>query len=135
MKQIFNFPLPPTLNEQIREARSHWSISAKTKTEWTGLIAQEAFGAANFSSKVWIDFVWGLPRFSRDPDNVWSAAKYIFDGLVVAKVIPNDNLTIIQSPVLHWYEKDANPSVMVTIADSPVFIFERMTIFKELVEV
>lgn len=135
MKQIFNFPLPPTLNEQIREARSHWAISAKTKKEWTGIVAQEVFGTSHFKGKVWIDFVWGLPKFSRDPDNVSAAAKYILDGLVVAKVIPKDNLTIIQSPVIHWYEKDPTPSVMVTIADSPCFIFERMSVFKELVEV
>jgi len=135
VKHVFNFLLPPTLNEQIREARSHWSISAKTKTEWTGIIATEAYGSPTFPSKVWIDFVWGLPRFSRDPDNVSAAAKYIFDGLAKAKVIKNDNLTVVQSPVIHWYEKDKVPSVMVTIADSPAFIFERMTVFKQLIEV
>lgn len=135
MLHVFQFPLPPTLNEQIREARSHWSISAKTKTQWTGLVAQEAFGTVQFSDKVWVDFVWGLPRFSRDPDNVAASAKYIFDGLAEAGVIKNDNLTVIQSPAIHWYERDRVPSVMVMIADSPSFIFERMTIFKQLVEV
>ncbi|HEY9610639.1 hypothetical protein [Allocoleopsis sp.] len=133
MKQIFNFPLPPTLNEQIREARAHWAISAKTKKEWTGIVAQEAFGTSQFTGKVWMDFVWGLRRFDRDPDNVAAAAKYILDGLKVAKVIRDDNLTVIQSPVIHWYEKDPTPSVMVTIADSPGFIFERMSVFQQLV--
>jgi Holliday junction resolvase RusA-like endonuclease len=132
MKHVFHFPLPPTLNEQIREARSHWSISAKTKTEWTGIIAMEAHGSPTFPNKVWIDFVWGLPKFSRDPDNVSAAAKYIFDGLAKAKVIKNDNLTVVQSPVIHWYERDHVPSVMVTIADSPSFLIERMKEFHRL---
>lgn len=135
MKQIFNFPLPPTLNEQIRQARSHWSNSAKDKKCWTEFVALEAYGSPSFPGKVWIDFVWGLPKFDRDPDNVAAAAKYILDGLKVAKVIKNDNLAVIQSPVMHWYERDKNASVMVTIADSPCFIFERMTVFRELVEV
>lgn len=132
MQHIFNFPLPPTLNEQIREARSHWAISAQTKSEWTGIIAIASCNAPNFPGQVWMDFIWGIPRFSRDPDNIWSSAKYIFDGLSDAGIIRNDNLTVIQSPVMHWYEKDKTPSVMVTIADNPNFLFERMEIFKDL---
>lgn len=132
-KHTFSFPLPPGLNKQINEARSHWAVSAKTKRHWTDLIALESYEAPKFSGSVWIDFVWGVPRFDQDPDNVAAAAKFLLDGLKQAKVIKNDNLTVIQSPVIHWYERDRNnPGVLVTVSDSPSFLFERMRVFEQL---
>jgi len=135
MLHTFDFPLPPTLNKQIDEARSGWYKSAETKEIWTNLIAEESRNSCMFLGEVWMDFVWGIPKFDHDPDNVAAAAKYILDGLTQSKVIQNDNLTIIQSPILHWYERDQNAGVTVTISDNPYFLIERIQTFKELYEI
>ena len=46
----------------------------------------------------------------------------IFDGLVEAKVIPRDNLNIIQSPVIHYYHKAKKDYFKLRMSDSPEFL-------------
>jgi len=106
MEFSITLPLPPTLNQQINEARSHWSKSAKTKKHWTNLIAVMLIQqqAPKFEGEIWLRYDWTV-SFRNDPDNTAAAAKFINDGLTDAGVIVKDNLTIIQSPVLHFYNK------------------------------
>ncbi len=124
MQQQFKFDLPPCLNEQTNAARTHWAVSSKIKKEWTNLIAVETWGKKQFPEKVWIGFRWRV-KFTRDPDNVAASAKYILDGLTKAKILKGDNLNIIQSPVLHWYnkiEKGESESVIISISSDPLLI-------------
>jgi hypothetical protein len=102
--------LPPTLNDQIKDARAGWRVSARTKKQWTSRIAIAARELDKFEStdKVWCEFHWYVKNFGRDADNIAAAAKYIFDGLVEAGTIPKDNLTVIQSPVIHYYHRAKN---------------------------
>jgi hypothetical protein len=117
--------LPPTLNEQIRDARSGWRVSAKTKKIWTNRIAIAAWNLEKFGEKdkIWCEFHWYVKNFGRDSDNIAAAAKYIFDGLVDAKVIPKDNLTVIQSPVVHYYHRGECDRFELRLGNSPEFLF------------
>lgn len=112
----FTSPLPPTLNEQIDIARGNRYKSAEIKKRWTNAIATECYNLPSFPGKVWLSFEWQVRTLARDPDNIAAAAKYLLDGMVAARVICNDNLTIIQSPVIHHYVKGAD-RVVVTISD------------------
>lgn len=120
MIETFNFPLPPTLNNQINLARSHWSKSSSVKKEWTNKIALLSRNKTQFTGKVWLEFTWYVKSFARDADNISASAKYIMDGLVKAGIIKNDNLTIIQSPVVHWYKK-GDDYVIINISDKTIF--------------
>lgn len=121
MIETFEFPLPPTLNQIIGTARRNPYTSASEKRQWTQEIALWCLGRHQFPGQVWLEFVWRLKNWRRDPDNVAAAAKYICDGMVEAGVILDDSLKIIQSPVLHWYERDQVDSVLVRIADCPIW--------------
>lgn len=123
MQAIFTCPLPPTLNEQINLARSNRFKSAKCKEEWTDNIVYLARiqQTPKFPNKVWIAFRWEVKSFARDSDNVAAAAKFIMDGLVNAGVLTKDNLTIVQSPVIHSYAKGKTDKVILTISDQPIF--------------
>jgi hypothetical protein len=122
----FIFDMPPTLNVQIREARTHWSKSAKTKELWTNRICKWAKGGAVFKGEVWIDFEWRVFSRANDADNVSAAAKFVMDGLVAAGVIKGDSLMTIQSPVVHAYGKSprGEESVRVRISDRPLWRME-----------
>ncbi|HEY9295242.1 MAG TPA: hypothetical protein VIQ31_02500, partial [Phormidium sp.] len=120
MLEKFVFPLPPTLNEIIGTARSNIYASAKEKRAWTNTIAVECFGRKQFPDRVWIEFVWKIKNFRRDPDNISAAAKFVMDGLVEGGIIQDDSLKFIMSPVLHWYKK-GNDSVEIHIADHPIW--------------
>lgn len=120
MLSKFVFPLPPTLNEIIGTARTNVYASAKEKRAWTNRIAVECFGRKHFPDQVWIEFVWKIKNFRRDPDNISAAAKFVMDGLVEGGIIQDDSLKFIMSPVLHWYEKGED-LVEIHIADHPIW--------------
>jgi len=125
MKAELVLDIPPTLNEQIREARSHWSVSAQTKKRWTVKVALLAHSLPRFPDKVWLDYLWLVKSKANDPDNLEASVKFIADGLVMAGVITKDSLMIIQSPVVHRFDKGVD-TVVITIADSPIWKLERI---------
>lgn len=119
-------PLPPTLNEIINTARCGWKPSNQLKKQWTNKIARfvEDCGI-NLNDKIWIEFHWYLRNFARDFDNVAASTKFIMDGLVSAKAIRNDNLTIIQSPVVHYYHRCKNAdAVVLRLSPTPDFLLD-----------
>jgi hypothetical protein len=130
---IFTFPLPPTMNEIIDEARKNKYESSKTKKKWTDDIAMLAHGGKIFPSKVWMNWIWHIENLDRDEDNIASARKFICDGLVQAGIIKDDSCRIIQTPVNHWHIHDVEDFVEVGISDRPDFVFEWMEVNREKV--
>jgi hypothetical protein len=123
MQAIFTCPIPPMLNEQINLARSHWANSSKSKTQWTGECAKCAAGLPAFPGVVWLDFCWQVKRLTSDPDNVQAAAKYVLDGLVKAGILVDDSLKIVQSPVIHRFQRGES-ELFLTISDCPIYRLE-----------
>lgn len=115
----FSLPLPPTLNEQIAAARSHYTQSAALKKEWTQNIAAfvSHVNLPQLYDCCWASCTWSSNR-QHDPDNLAAAQKFIFDGLQDTGIIRNDNLTVIQSPLINVYIP-GDRGVVVTLSDSP----------------
>lgn len=68
--------------------------------------------------KAYLVITWFEPDRRRDPDNIMAGQKFILDGLVAAKVIPNDNQKYIVS-IIHRFRVDKqNPRVEVEIIDA-----------------
>ena len=125
--------LPPTLNEQIDLARSDWRASASVKKTWTNKVADLTQTVDfSFDDKVWLEYHWHLKTFARDSDNVSAASKYILDGLVDAGIIINDNLTVIQSPVSHYYYRAKTDGVVLRLSSAPDFLLEHFDKFTQL---
>lgn len=108
-------PLPPTLNQQINLARSHWANSAKAKREWTDKVAYKVRHYASLKGRVWVACEFRIKNFGSDPDNVAASKKYAFDGLVKAGVIEKDSLMIIQSPTIDFYIRGKKDEVLILI--------------------
>jgi hypothetical protein len=127
--------LPPTLNEQIDLARSDWRASAEVKKRWTNKVA-DLTQTVNFSfgDRVWLEYHWHLKTFARDSDNVSAASKYILDGLVDAGIIRNDNLTVIQSPVSHYYYRAKSDGVLLRLSSTPDFLLENFSKSTKILE-
>lgn len=109
----------------INEFRGGWQAAASTKKQWTNKIAGfiEECGFT-LSDKVWLEFNWYLKNFGRDADNVAAAAKYIMDGVVCGKGIRNDNLTVIQSPVVHYYHRSTVDIASLSLSDNADFLLD-----------
>lgn len=123
----FSIPLPPTLNQQIDMARSHWRGSARVKEQWSALVADAAAGSHQFPADVWITLDYVLQQYvRRDWDNTVASAKFILDGLKDAGVIVDDNFTVVQAvtpffrPALKVGRKLEVETVTVTVSDRPL---------------
>jgi Holliday junction resolvase RusA-like endonuclease len=74
-----------------------------------------------------MQFIYYLKNSKRDPDNVSASRKYIMDGLVQAGIIANDNLEIIQSPIIESFVvntpkiKILTDEVVVKISDEFIY--------------
>lgn len=101
--------------------RANRFYAARQKKEWDKSVksAVEPLGV-KFECPVWLAFNWQTKTRANDPDNLAASAKYIMDGLVEAGVIQNDNLTVIQSPIVHHYTRGAN-KVVLLISNVPIF--------------
>lgn len=110
----------PGLNEMIAAAKGcggRGLAYSRMKKEWTMTIkflAQAAqwrpMRAARFA------FLWVERNRSRNPDNIAAGRKFIFDGLVAAKVLSNDGWGEIRS----WTDTFAvgdKPGVRVEIQE------------------
>ncbi|MBW4514565.1 MAG: hypothetical protein KME11_05010 [Timaviella obliquedivisa GSE-PSE-MK23-08B] len=118
------YPIPPGLNEQIRACRSHWSIGAKMKAQWTNICAIESANAPKFVGEVWVSFLWVVKNSGRDWDNTSAAAKFILDGLVKGGILSQDSMKIIQQPYIHFRRKPdrrEKEGIILTIANTPIY--------------
>lgn len=104
MEQILTMTvLPPTLNDIIKSARGNRFGNAALKKSWTRRIeaAVVAQKVQAMPGQVYLEFVWRVKNRRRDQDNISAAQKFILDGLVGSGILEDDNLSIVQTPVVH----------------------------------
>jgi len=114
----------PTWNDFIAAAKGQGGRGygyAKLKRDWTNtvaLLAKSARIPRMQRARFRFEYVEARPSKTvreRDPDNVAAGArKVIFDGLVIAKIIPDDKLANIAG----WEDRSfslGHPRVTVTI--------------------
>jgi len=106
----------PTMNEIVAASKKHHMAYANMKKDYTTLVRIHARNLPKVDKS---DFVikWYCKDKRVDKDNHMAGQKFIFDGLVAAKVISNDGWSEIGN-VSHWFEVDKqNPRVEVSIIE------------------
>lgn len=93
-------PLPLTdLNVYINKERGHRQAAAKVKKAMTykcqTYIMRAMQLGVTFPTPCRLKFTWIIPDKRKDPDNIAFAKKFIFDGMMAAGMIENDNLNHI----------------------------------------
>jgi len=86
----------PGMNDIIAASKKHWAVYAKMKEKYTKLVMDAAKKAKVklVINQVTVVCDWHEPKTGlRDPDNVFAGKKFIFDGLVNAGIIFDDNKT------------------------------------------
>ena len=108
----------PSRNQAENAARTHWAAGYKLKKEYTDSVAWQA-KAQNVGSysKAHLTITFVEPNKRRDYDNVISGLKYLLDGLVVAKVIPDDRPKYIDITIKPIQVDKDNPRVEVVIEE------------------
>ncbi len=73
----------------------NYNPANKVKRDTTNFVYYAMLNKPKIQTPCKIKFTWLVKNKQRDLDNISFAKKYILDGLVKAKLIPNDNLTHI----------------------------------------
>jgi hypothetical protein len=95
---------------------------ATMKATWTNRVALHVLSARvpKGLKRIRLECRWIEPRntngVSRDPDNVEAGQKFLWDGLVVAKIIPNDRRAN-NAGSSHTHEIGPVAGVEVTVVD------------------
>ena len=92
------------LNTYIKADRTNRYVGGqikKTETERVWAATRSFHDLIN--SRVHIRFDWYIKNIKKDPDNISFAKKFILDGLVLAKVIPNDTFKYVVSFEDHFH--------------------------------
>lgn len=79
----------PGFNEIVKAAKSHYHQYNNMKRENTEIVAWNSKKIPK-QKRIFLEITWVEQNMLRDPDNIASAVKFIWDGLVAAGVIPND---------------------------------------------
>lgn len=105
----------PTTNEIIRESKKHWSKYRDMKKTYTDLVALSCHTLRPIESKINLVVTWYCKDRRQDPDNITGGMKFILDGLVAAKKIPDDGWYYIGS-ITHVFKVDkTRPRIHVRI--------------------
>lgn len=82
--------IPLTTNPLSLNARMHWSQKARHTKKWRAFAAQEAAGFPELGACD-VTLTWFVKtNHRRDIDNLFGLLKALADGIVDAKVVPDD---------------------------------------------
>jgi len=108
----------PSMNDIILLARGDKYASNKQKKEYTDMVAFLAKQAKlPRMNKVDVAIHWYESDKRRDKDNIMAGTKFIFDGLVMAGVLPNDGWKNIGNISHLFYVDRTNPRIEVELRE------------------
>ena len=84
-----------SLNKFINAERSNRYIAAKIKREETSIAHMSLLGKPPITTPCKLKFTWYIKDKRMDPDNISWSKKAVIDGMVKAKLIPDDGLKYI----------------------------------------
>lgn len=109
----------PTLNEIINTSKAAYGAYMRMKSSNDELVAYSCVGSPRGRIEKAVDVVFWWYRTDRrtDPDNVAAGQKFVFDGLVLANVLPGDGWKDVNS-IKHFFNVDKDePRVEVVITE------------------
>ena len=109
----------PGKNEMDKASNSHRHAGSRMMKTMTHSVAWMAMGASlkPVEGKCRIRFLWHEPNRRRDMDNIRAGAKFILDGLVWAKILPDDGWRVITGLEDRFLVDKQRPRIEVEIIE------------------
>jgi hypothetical protein len=107
----------PDFNSIVKHAKKHWSKYSQPKKGYDAFVADCARKQLKPIKRYPVDFTfhWYCKDKRKDKDNIAVGKKFILDGLIKAKIIPNDNWQYVGNFSDKFYVDKHNPRVEVVI--------------------
>ena len=102
----------PSLNDVIGACRTHPHAGASLKKRTEADIMVQIPRGLKVAGRCSWHFVWYEPTKRRDPDNIASAVKFLFDALVCKRVIENDGWAQVAA-ISHEFRAGKNQRVEI----------------------
>lgn len=112
----------PSRNEADDAFRRNWRTGAAFKREHTELVAWECLAqrirpAASFPVDIEVTFFEA--DFKRDADNIIGGGlKYVLDGMVRARIIPNDTRKLVRLHINPVEVDRQNPRIEIIMTEA-----------------
>lgn len=103
------------LNNYINAERANRYAAANIKKKETNKCKLHVKNIKCKDKDLKLKFKWYCKNAMKDPDNICFAKKFILDGMVQAKVIPNDGFKNIKGFEDHFFIDRENPRIEVEI--------------------
>lgn len=109
----------PGRNESEKAARTHWTVGAKLKKEYTELVMWEckAQKIKPVQEKARVEVTFYEKDMRRDSDNVFGGLKYILDGIVNAGILKNDTRKLVDLYINPVQLDRQNPRIEIKIKE------------------
>lgn len=114
----------PDLNAILKKAKTHYAVYANSKKKWTEFVAWSSISMPKIESYSNVfGFHWVVPNKRIDPDNIAFAKKFILDGLIMAKILPNDSFKYVGGFLDKFSINRENPCVSIKILSTKDLTF------------
>jgi hypothetical protein len=111
-----NIKVPWLLGKKLKKQNFAWSKYNDIKKEWTNKVLKFKDGLV-FADSAYFSYVMFEESMRRDPSNIAaSAIKFIEDGLMKAKIIPNDGWQNVLGINSYWVLRKTNPGIHVIMS-------------------
>lgn len=109
----------PALNDYTKACRTNPHVGAKMKKDTEEMIRWYILAAhlTPADGPVFVWFTWYEKDERRDPDNVAFGKKFIFDALVAAGILKNDNRKNVRGFQDEFRTDRKNPRIEVEIME------------------
>lgn len=102
---------------KIERGRNGKYAANRVKQDETNFVAYSVKGKLEkIENKVDVTFIWYESGRRKDPDNIAFCCKYVFDGLVKAGILINDNHKYINS-ITHKFDKCIEDAVKIILTE------------------
>ena len=81
-----------TLNKYINTFNKNRYAANKIKQDMTNLVKIQCMNKEKMETPVRLKFIWHVKNKRTDPDNIAFSKKWVCDGMVKAKIIPDDTM-------------------------------------------
>lgn len=107
----------PGLNEIVEAAKCGWHSYSQMKKVNTEAVAYCALGKKSVEvSNILV--IWHCKNKRKDKDNIAAGMKFILDGLVMARVLPNDTWKYVKM-ISHEFRIDRkNPRIEIIVEEA-----------------
>src|SRR5690554_3458067 len=107
------------MNEIIKVAKQgkgNYQPYSQIKSIYTNLVQCKTYKLPKLN-RVFLEITWYAKDKRKDPDNIAAAVKFIWDGLVLAGVIPNDGWNENGGWINKFEVDKDNPRIEVVIRE------------------